>query len=457
AFLLYRFKETLKSEDILIISPNRVFGDYIGNVLPELGEERVVEIGMETLASELLDGKVQFQTFFEQTVLLLEKDDAALKARIVAKASVDFLKQIDAYLDHLEARSFVAAQWQTGARIVPAWHFEETWAKLRGLPLKQRMAELLAATEHKIFQHYKLELQAKEKRELKQAIAAMVRQIGVRAAYKGLFDWIGKPDLFKAAGAKLEYGDVFPLIYLKMSLEGVDNPRAGVKHLLIDEMQDYSPVQYAVIGKLFPCRKTILGDATQSVSPYGASTSEQIQTVLRAPAPMKLTKSYRSTWEIMQFALTIVPNADLEPMPRHGEPPEVRTCGSAQEMLDMLVQEAAAFERSDHLTLALIAKTQRQAEALHKGLSVAGLQPRLLAPESIGYGAGLIVCSAHMAKGLEFDRVIVADASAQNYQTQMDRNLLYVGATRAMHRLTFLAVGKASGWLPEAPDSSARA
>ncbi|GGC64609.1 HelD family protein [Marinobacter halophilus] len=87
AFLLYRFKDTLTSEDILIISPNRVFADYISNVLPELGEETVNEIGMETLAKELLDDQYRFQTFFEQTADLLETNDEAMKQRLRYKAS----------------------------------------------------------------------------------------------------------------------------------------------------------------------------------------------------------------------------------------------------------------------------------------------------------------------------------------------------------------------------------
>ncbi|MCA1796608.1 MAG: hypothetical protein LC645_03530 [Geobacteraceae bacterium] len=103
AFLLYRFKETLSSKDILIISPNRVFAAYIGNVLPELGEESVAEIGMERLADELLEHKIRFQSFFEQTALLLEAPDESLRERIVFKSCADFLKQLDApgvlYLD----------------------------------------------------------------------------------------------------------------------------------------------------------------------------------------------------------------------------------------------------------------------------------------------------------------------------------------------------------------------
>lgn len=83
-------------------------------------------------------------------------------------------------------------------------------------------------------------------------------------------------DLSQGPGAVLEYSDVFPLAYLKMRLEGIKGAQKNVKHLLIDEMQDYTPVQYAVLAKLFPCKKTILGDANQSVNLFSSSTAEKI-------------------------------------------------------------------------------------------------------------------------------------------------------------------------------------
>jgi len=448
AFLLYRFKDTLRSEDILIISPNRVFSDYIGDVLPELGEERVIEIGMETLADELLDHKYRFQTFFEQTALLLEKDDEAMRTRIAEKASLDFLKTIDAYVEHLEASSFSAEQWRRGRRIVPDWFFEETWRKHRGLPFTERVAQVVAATEHQIGIYYNHELLTEERRELREAVRRMARRTTLREAYKNLFRWMERPELFKPAGGKLEYADVFPLIYLKMRLEGVDNPRKRVKHLLIDEMQDYTPVQYAVLAKLFDCRKTILGDATQSVNPFSASSAERIKGVLQSATRVNLTRSYRSTWEIMQFALAISPNPKLVAMERHGEPPQVIVCKRQAEATARLMEKVEDFQVSDHRSLAVIAKTQKQARTLYRQLTDAGVEAQLLDASSTGFSAGVIVCTAHLAKGLEFDRVIVPDASVRTYQTEMDRNLLYVACTRAMHRLALIAVGEASALLP---------
>jgi DNA helicase-2/ATP-dependent DNA helicase PcrA len=448
AYLLYRFKDTLSSDDILILSPNRVFADYIGNVLPELGEEQVTEIEMETLAAELLDHQYRFQSFFEQTAELLEKDDDALKARIQAKASLDFLRTIDRYVEHLEAASFEAREWRTGRKIVPDWFLAEAWQKHRGVTLTERIQRVVAATEQQIGFHYNHDLETEERRALREAIRSMVRTTTLRQAYLGLFDWMEAPELFRPSGGRLEYADVFPLIHLKMRLEGVSNPRRAVKHLLIDEMQDYTPVQYAVLGRLFSCRKTVLGDATQSVNPYSASTAEQIQAALQTATCVKLTKSYRSTWEIMQFALAIAPNPELEAMKRHGEGPKVIGVSRPVQMVTHILDEIAAFRASAHHSLAIICKTQKQANRLHRSLAAQGVEARLLTADSAGFSTGVLVCTSHLAKGLEFDRVIVADVSAANYQTEMDRNLLYVACTRAMHRLCLVAVGEVSKWLP---------
>jgi len=115
AFLLYRFKDTLTLKDILIISPNKVFADYISNVLPELGEENIAETEMEILADDWLDYKYKFQTFFQQVALLLEKNDEKLRHRIQEKSSLEFLKKLDEYAAYIEKSSFCAEECQAFA------------------------------------------------------------------------------------------------------------------------------------------------------------------------------------------------------------------------------------------------------------------------------------------------------------------------------------------------------
>lgn len=117
-------------------------------------------------------------------------------------------------------------------------------------------------------------------------------------------------------------------------------------------------------------------------------------------------------------------------------------------MLDQIADEIADFRQSDHRSLAIITKTQKQAARLHKSLASKDLGAHLLDANSETFTSGVLVCSTQLAKGLEFDRVIIADTSADNYQTDMDRSLLYVACTRAMHRLNLFAIGEPSPLLP---------
>ncbi|MDF1578787.1 MAG: 3'-5' exonuclease, partial [Desulfobulbales bacterium] len=447
AFLLYRFKDTLTSKDILIISPNRVFADYIANVLPELGEENIAETGMEVLADELLEGKYRFETFFEQADRLLEKNDENLQRRIREKASLDFLKKLDEYAGHIEKTSFSSEEVLVDGYPIAAGFVEESFRKHRAMPATARLRRVAEDIEHKIWLNDGHEITARERADLKAALKKMLKRSTLRAAYKDFFAWLGKPELFKPAKGVLEYADVFPLIYLKLRLEGLGETQRQVKHLLIDEMQDYTPVQYAVIARLFPCKKTILGDANQAVNPFGSSTAEQIGRVFRQAECVKLCKSYRSTWEITQFAQTISPNPDLVAIERHGDEPRVLGCKSGKEELERIRQLVADFFDSGQHNLGIICKTQNQADRLHQALQKDESGVALLTSQSPAFQRGVVICTVHLAKGLEFDRVIVPAVSAENYSTEMDRNLLYVACTRAMHRLTLTFTGGISPFI----------
>ncbi|MFC2990463.1 HelD family protein [Halomonas tibetensis] len=454
AYLLYRFKDSLRSEDILIISPNRVFSDYIANVLPELGEETVNQVGMEELADELLDGQYRFESFFEQTASLLEKNDEAMKARLRFKASPAFLAELDRYAGHVEAKRFAAEDLWIARRLVPAWLLEEVFRKHRNLPTNERLGQVSWEIERKIGNQYNYDLMPEERKALKAAVKTMLRQTTLRETYKGFYDWLERPELFRTASrGRLEYADVFPLIYLKMRLEGVRSRWRDVKHLLVDEMQDYTPVQYAVIGRLFACKKTILGDAFQSVNPHSASGVEDIRRVLRQSSCVTLNKSYRSSIQITRFAQRISPNPDLEAIERQGEEPAVIRARTRKTELATIGELAREFTTSEHNTLGIVCKTQKQAkrifEALEGGEHGEFRRLQILGEKSAAFGQGIVVCTAHMAKGLEFDRVIVPEVTAGNYATDMERNLLYVACTRAMHRLALTHAGPLTSFLDE--------
>ena len=324
AYLLYPQKGQISSKDILIISPNKVFADYISNVLPELGEETVPETSMEQILSEVLDNKYKCQTFFEQVTELLEKPTQDFIKRIQYKATFEFISQLDKFILYIENNYFKATDIKLTKYItIPAEFINEQFKRFYRYPIRQRFETMTDYILEMMKLQYNQTVSTPEKNQLKKKIKNMFAGNNDLQTYKDFFEWIGKPDLFKMRKNRLlEYADLAPLAYLHIALNG-NNTQFYVKHLLIDEMQDYSPIQYKVIQKLYPCRKTILGDASQSVNPYGSSTADMIQKVFTTGEIMKLCKSYRSTFEITSFAQKIQSNNELEPIMRHGEHPRI--------------------------------------------------------------------------------------------------------------------------------------
>lgn len=434
AFLLYRFRDEIRARDILILSPNKVFSDYISNVLPELGEEHIPETGMEDLANELLENKVPFQTFFEQVALLLEQHDAQYIDRIKFKASFDFLSTLNRYLIHIENNYFDFTELRVGKVVLPFPFIQERFRAYHRIPLLKRFPEVVRDVSNHLRNIVQRKLTGDEKNKIWQSIPRMFRFSNALELYKDFYTWIGKPDMYKTmAGGKLEFSDVFPLLYFKMRLEGYQ-AHDHVKHLLIDEMQDYTPVQYAVLARLFSCRKTILGDVSQMVNPYSSSSAEGIERVFPQGDVVKLLRSYRSTFEITKFAQRISSNPNIIPMERHGAQPEVFGFDTNAEELEALKEMIVQFKKTSHQSLGIICKIQEQADFVFETLR--GPHIHLLSPDSSSFQEGVIITTAHLAKGLEFDEVIIPFASAKNYNTDVDRSMLYIACTRAMHRLT---------------------
>jgi DNA helicase-2/ATP-dependent DNA helicase PcrA len=440
AFLLYRYRETITAKDVLIISPNKVFADYISNVLPELGEEHIPELGMEELATDLLDSRYPFQTFFEQVSALLDAPDPALIERIRFKSSFEFLSQLNQYLLHVENNYFTGSELRVGQTLVPLSFILAKFKAYHRVPVLKRFPLVAQDVRNYVRDATRRKLTGQEKATIGEAIPRMFRFHQVPDFYRDFYRWLGKPELFRhEPGRALEYADVFALIYLRIRLEGI-SAYEHVKHLLVDEMQDYTPVHYAVLSRLFSCRKTILGDVSQTVNPYSASSAETIERVFPQAEVVKLYRSYRSTIEITAFAQRITPNPDLIPLERHGQEPRLLRFDSQEAEVQAMLELIATFQDSGSHSLGIICKTLRQARAAHQALQAPGVQ--LLTDESTTFKEGIIITTAHLAKGLEFDEVIVPFASARTYKTEVDKGMLYVACTRAMHQLTLTYTGQ---------------
>jgi DNA helicase-2/ATP-dependent DNA helicase PcrA len=440
AFLLYRHRESIKARNVLIISPNKVFSDYISNVLPELGEEHIPETGMEDLAREVLENKFSFQTFFQQVAYLLEQQDHGYIERIRFKSSFDFLKQLNRFFIHIENNYFQATELRVAGVIVPGPWIQERFRSYSRMPMLKRLPEVVQETLQHVRHQANRKLTGHEKSKIWEAIPRMFRMPNVLDLYKEFYRWVGKPEMFRLIhGNKLEYADVFPLIYCAIRLEGVKT-FDHVRHLLIDEMQDYTPVQYAVISRLFTCKKTIMGDIRQTVNPYGSSTTELIEEVFPMAETIRLFKSYRSTSEITSFTQRVIRTPELVSIHRSGAMPSVIHCSSSQEEVNTIRTSIEKFRNSGYASMGIICKTKQQAKYLYDQLQYDHVH--LLTAESTGFKPGVVITTVHISKGLEFDVVVVPFASARSYHSEMDRGLLYIACTRAMHELTLTHTGE---------------
>ena len=439
AFLLYRFRDRLRAGNVTILSPNKVFADYISNVIPELGEEPVCEMSFLDIAEIQLEGVIGFAADNDP----VETPDEQWRERTEFKSTLDFVLLMDEYIGNLPERIFKPVDYTFGRFTVNREWIQKRFHAYGGYPVRKKL--LMVAED--ICQHLESEnIREDDLPAAKSVLQNLTAMLAIRnplALYKDFFQAMGISRMLVVPGKKqLEWADVYPFLYLYAAFEGLKESRI-TRHLVIDEMQDYTPIQYAVINRLFPCSKTILGDFGQILNPCHIHGSADLKQIYAGAEWIELNKSYRSTYEIMTFAKKVGRIDLLEAMERHGEPPLLAACKDEEDELRQIRERLGDFAESGNGSLGIIMKTDKAAKEMYD-LLAGECDINLISPESTDYTGGISVTSVRMAKGLEFDEVIVPRANNRNYCSDYDRSLLYIACTRAMHRLILSYVGELS-------------
>ena len=441
AYLLYRQRERLSSQSVAILSPSRVFSDYISGVLPELGEEPVRSWSLHDLASLLLEGiaKVAPARSFA------DEADAGRAERARAKGTEEFAQSLAGWLDtQLGAAGtlFEPHDLPVGGDVARAEWLAERFAAYAPVPFEERLGliagDALELAHGKTFGRYAHAMPTR--RELRSRLLRMMRAKNPLALYRRFLADAGRSALLKmAAKGVVEWEDSFPLALCAWAFAGPDGfaATAAVRHLVIDEMQDLPPVAHEAVARLFRCDKTILGDVNQLVDGRPVVAPEAVAARYPGARVVRLMTSYRSTCEITELASHVLPVAGLVPVQRHGAPPRFVRCGDTAGVLAAVDEAVARWEASGHRTLGIVAKSDflaaRYAELIGRVREVA-----LITDETDAYPGGIVVTSVRLAKGLEFDEAVLLDADGRQYADEADRHLLYVAITRAMHGLTIL-------------------
>ena len=442
AYLLYHDRENLKSSNILVLSPNGVFADYISHILPELGEENIREMSFDLFAYRELKGIVSDcedrYDQIERSVLIPESQELCRE-----KQSAGFAGQMDAYMLGLEDElmNFKDIEYK-GCTLSEKEIIDLFYFKFLDIPLLSRME---AVAEYFIDQVETLrdrDLADEEKEELTERFLRMYETRDCYVLYSRFLEEAGYDPLPRVPleKRKLRYEDVYPVLYLKYSLFRCKNHH-GIKHVVVDEMQDYSWIQYVLLRKLFPCRMTILGDKAQTMEEQQQDVLKFLPKIFgRDIRKIVMNRSYRNTMEIAEYANKLTGIQDMELFERHGEPVEERSFAKLEEALDQVIVDWEA-KRADYETEALIFFTEREAEHAYlyieeklKNLDPDGeCQLSYMNRDSQNFKKGLTVTTFYLAKGLEFDQVF--GVFAADAEDGLSKQAKYIAATRALHEL----------------------
>lgn len=508
AYLLYKYRNIITSENIMLFSPNPLFNSYVATVLPELGEENMQQATFQEYLSTRFGAEYELEDPFEQMEFLLEaeKNDAYFDRidSIRFKAGLEFKKLLDQYAEKLATETLVfkslglnkraiiskkdiAAYYDSldnsisipnRIQLVKEWLLKELKKKAKAEMSQEWVEKEIQFLEkedylesfkqsqkkqggaHDTFHDYDREQQWLSemvvKRRFKPLFNAVKRLkfINIRAIYMNFFkeahskteaipkNWAAtcEQSISNLENRYIAYEDATPFLYLQDLIEGRKS-NTSIRHVFIDEAQDYTPFQFAYIKMLFPYSKmTLLGDINQAI--YSGPTGAQ--TILAESAldfgekeQFRLTKTYRSTKQIVEFTRQLIEGGDMiEPFNRTGPKPVIVTSSEGSDHILKTNELISELQRLGQKNIAVICKTAKESKSAFEGVKKSH-DARLIEKGTMTFENGVNVVPTYLAKGIEFDAVIIYDSSS--YTRTEERKLLYTACTRAMHELYILS------------------
>ncbi|QTN01026.1 AAA family ATPase [Sediminibacillus dalangtanensis] len=522
AYLLYRYREVLSSDNMVLFSPNPLFNSYVSTVLPELGEENMQQTTFHEYLEQRLGGRFDIETPFAQMEYYLaasqEPDYNTRLSAMTFKAGMQYKQLMDQFIEGLHTggiefrnvtfrgtvivdkkliaeyfygldpamnlpnRMEATAKWllkqvdkYAKGQLQEDWVLEEgqLLEKEDFLSVYQQLQEEDASSDDPYYDFVREEELLRQKviddnfQPLRQKIKRR-RFFHAEKTFHKLFDaelvvdgvklpenWpaICRQSLELLEQRKLTWEEAAPYLYFYNRLVGFQVNRS-IRHLFIDEAQDYSPFQFAYFQEVFPLsRMTLLGDYNQAIYAHASTEETLLSSELEAKHErITLTRSYRSTRQIVEFTKAFMPGGDvIEPFNREGSKPLLTQVPDKQKLKQQLLQTIKGYTAANHQTIAVICKTMEESREAYQLLREE-TEAKLMDEETHTFQKGLLVIPAYLAKGIEFDAAIIYNASAAQYYRELERNLLYTACTRAMHELAVFSIGPVSAFLQQLPE-----
>lgn len=422
SFLLYKYRKSLKSEDILILSPSELFSDYLSEILPSLGEEKSFTTTFASMAKRLLGES--FQTREELLEKVVEKQSQNELQNIAIKSSFEFLEDLKKFLKDDICNLFMPKTLVFGDVCLSKEFLSDLYfVKLKNLPIYKRI-EVLADI---ISDQFKIPM-SKRHDLFKQAKKILYNKFLTTDILKIYNLFLSSVDLdeVQSIGAY----DIAPVLLIKENLFGLKNTY-DAKYVIVDEMQDYTPCHFFLFDKIWHCGKLYLGDIYQSLDRTLSPSYLKDLAMLTHSKIKYLNKSYRSTKQISLFAQKILGKHIANNVNRNGSEVECIRTKNIVNQIEQIVESLNGTQ-----SIAIICKKKSEIKALQKQSS---LLKKFKLLDSNKINSKKVFATPVQAKGVEFDCVIVPFANDENYHNQLDCNLLYITATRALHKLFFVS------------------
>lgn len=462
AFLMYEgLTNALSSRDILILSPNRTFSQYIAGVLPELGEENVRTLTFDELLHDILDiHHMESQAaFLERAIGSSQK--AFIRSCMTLKTSEGFRKILDRFVADIPTRFINYHDIRYGGRLLISKQELKTRVRdCNDLLLGTRLEQV----ESRVLDHLGSSLRKNERAAVTDRLQQFTR-LNLLELYRRFWEddsyfqgtllddalaqdlpAIRRRTLNDLHNGRLGYDDAILLLYIHLKIYGSRAYRS-IRQIIIDEAQDYYPLQYNIFHLLFPNAKaTILGDVNQSLTRrIDADFYDQVQSILAIDNTVRytLTKSFRCSSEILRFGLQFLNEAPrIDAFNRSGEAVTIQACEDFSSLCEAIEAQVDACRAKGYESICLITKTEAACQRLHRALRDRITVHQLRSHDDTLQGTLMMPVS--LTKGLEFDAVILCDADATTYRDDADASLLYIIATRALHHLAVLCEGNLS-------------
>ncbi|MGL5574719.1 MAG: RNA polymerase recycling motor HelD [Sarcina sp.] len=525
AYLMYRHKESLTGDDILVVAPNKIFLDYISEVLPNLGVDKVPQMTFEELAIKRLALKGSLISKDKKLVKIIEDSDKNemkyIKNESKLKGTLGFKSLLDRYIRVLERNDSQIDDIKVDKySLFNSNEIKRLFLKdLVNYPINKRKDEIKRYFEKKLGQKIldvlnKVDFQyeytiSRTKKIIEDEVERRREVIKLyderdnkkveikkeaKAAFNKYFeDWKGistkniYAELFtddeiltevtsgKIPQKLVEYikenlknnldsnlidtDDLAAMLYLEFKIAGL-NEEDMFKHIVIDEAQDYSPLQLEVISMMSRGRSlTIVGDIGQGIYSYkGINSWENIlENLYKEKGIYKtLTQSYRSTVEIINFANRVLKKQENYPKPaipvlRHGMEPQIKEFKVIKDFAEEVDKIVEKVKGEGKISVAIVCKTLKECKRLKENIKKYSKNEFIIVKnDDKKLELDLIIIPSYLTKGLEFDCTIVYNLNEENYSdNELDKKLLYVILTRALHYEYIFYKGEVSNLINE--------